>query len=310
MQGNKPGLIDGGKYILKQGLMKWNQYSGPICTVAGTAGLIFTGVHACRKTYKIHDKLKEHGKYIDENGKTKWKKVKAIAKVSGKTAKDYALDAIIGGVSAAAVAKGWHSEHKNYKNAAAMVGIVMADFMNYRHNVISEQGAEADRRYLTTKNNKVRYIDDGKLVEKENTNQNDAHIVQVDKNDLRIWFSKYTTPQVWTDSHALRLCRLNDIQNRLNMDLMYGGNISVNDVRREFYGRKGDCDVGGMFGRIWDPGDPAHPERGAYVNLHFEEDENFMAGLTDSCWIIIDIDEEPLFELLKKKKNREMAESI
>lgn len=302
----KPGLTDGYRYIWNQTKGFWDRNSGKVLTAAGTTGLFFTGVHACRKTYKIHDELKANGQRISKaNGK--WGKTKEATKSSFKTARHYLADAVAGGLSAYAIGRGWHSEHRHYQQAAAMVGVVMADFMNYRHNVISEMGEEADRRYLTTKKETKVCISPEKGQEvKPVTAEEDGHEVTLEPSSLKIFYSKYTTPGVWTDSWILRKLQLEDIENRLTQDLIYGGSYSVNDVRRYFYGRKGDVAEGGMFGRIWDPGDPEHPERGALVNLHFQEDEDFMSGRTDSCWIIIDIDSEPLFELLKRKREREL----
>ena len=310
MQGvRKPDLMDGGRYLVKQLRNGWNANGGKILTIAGTTGLFFTGVHACRKTYKIHDKLSANGQLIrDAKSKGKLFTAKTAAKCAVKTAKDYAADAVVGALSAYAVAKGWHSEHKHYQQAAAMVGIVMADFMNYRSNVIKEHGKEADRRYLTTKAPSAN-LPDGKTQEAQKV-EGDTHVVDIHPNSLRIWYSKETTPQVWSESYTLRQLQLQGIRDRLDMDLIYGGSYTVNDVRRYFYGRKGDVPEGGMFGRIWDPGDPLHPERGARVNLHYEEDEDFMSGRSDSCYIIIDIDNEPLFELLARKKERDLVKSL
>lgn len=318
--GQKITLRDGYKCLWNETKNFWNRNGGKIMTAAGTAGLVFTGVHACRKTYKIHDELRKNGERFRKarahiDGEKKAVYVKRLAKETGsvvaKTARQYLADAVAGTLSAYAVSKGWHKEHRNYQQAAAMVGVVMADFMNYRSNVILEHGKDADRRYLTTKNGKA-YIpgekNDGKVISAPS--EDGSHIVTLSPNSLRIWYSKETTPGVWSESYDLRLCHLNDIRNRLDMDLMHGGSYTINDVRRYFYGRKGDIAEGHMFGRIWDPGDPEHPERGALVNLHYEEDEDFMSGRKTSCWIIIDIDEEPLFELLKKKHDRETMNMI
>ena len=106
---------------------------------------------------------------------------------------------------------------------------------------------------------------------------------------------------MWSPSHLIRIQHLETIVNKLNGLLICGGHYTINDVRREFYGVKGDIAVGGLFGRVWDPGNPAHPERGAKVNLHYEDDEEFAYGIKDSCWIIIDIDDAPLTELLAGK---------
>lgn len=307
MQSNRgPGITDGYRYIWNQTKGYWDRNGGKILTVAGTTGLFFTGMHACRKTYKIHDELKANGERISK-AKGKWNKTGEAAKCAMKTARHYLADAVAGGLSAYAIGKGWHSEHKHYQQAAAMVGVVMADFMNYRSNVVAELGEDADRRYLTTKRGKKVCISPENGQEVKPMENDDEHIVSLDENSLRIWYSKETTPGVWSDSLVLRKLQLEDIENRLTQDLIYGGSITINDVRRYFYGRKGDVGEGGMFGRIWDPGDPEHPERGAFVNLHFREDEDFMTGRTNGCWIIIDIDKEPLFELMKRKKDREIS---
>lgn len=300
----KPGLLDGYTYAKNTIGGYWDRNGGKICTAAGTAGLIFTGVHACRKTYKIHDELKENGDRIRAaRKKGRWAATKQAFISSAKTSRHYAADAVMGALSAYAVQKGWHTEHKHYEQAAAMVGVVMADFLNYRHNVIADLGEDADRRYLTTKREKAVSITPEKGQEVKPADE-DAHIVELNPNDLRIWYSRETTPQVWSESLVLRKLQLADIQNRLSQDLINGGSYTINDVRRYFYGRQADIGIGGMYGRIWDPGDPEHPERGALVNLHYEEDEEFMTGRTEGCWIIIDIDPEPLFELMKRKNDR------
>ncbi|MDT3386722.1 MAG: DUF6353 family protein [Bacteroidota bacterium] len=307
-------ITDGYNYMWNQAKYNWQRNSGKILTVAGTTGLFLAGIHSNRKTYKIHDELAENGKRISDAKKPKqddkWysrgsRVTKEIAKATVKSSRHYILDAIAGGLSAYAISKGWQTEHKHYKQAATMVGLVMADFMNYRGNVIAEQGEEADRRYLTSKRSKAAYISANDGSAEVKPEEGDEHIVSIDENSLRIWYSRETTPQVWSDSLTLRILHLQDIENRLNLDLRHGGSYSVNDVRRYFYGRKGDVAEGGMFGRIWDPGDPEHPERGAFTRLHYDEDEDFMEGRTEGCWIIIDIDSEPLFELMKRKKERE-----
>lgn len=319
----KPGDISNGFTIISNELKSgWNKYGGHICTIAGTTGLFLSGVHACRRTYRMHDELAENGRRIskareaqkgDKKGSAFWRAAKETTKCAAKTTAKYAADILGGAASAYLINKGWQKEHSNYEQAATMVGVVMADYMNYRRNVIAERGKEADRRYMTT-NSKGKIAvcikpDENKKKDAEANVQNDEeHILQLNENSLRILYSKETTPDVWFDSLALREITLKGIENRLNMDLIYGGSYTVNDVRRYFYGRKGDIGEGGMFGRIWDPGNPEHPERGALVDLHFREDEDFMSGITDYCWITIDIDSEPLFELMSKRRSKQIEE--
>jgi len=320
---NKPGSINNGLSIISKEVKSgWDKYGGHICTIAGTTGLFLSGIHACRRTYRLHDELAENGRRIskawekqkgDKKGSAFWRATKETTKCAAKTTVRYAADILGGAASAYMINKGWQKEHTNYEQAATMVGVVMADYLNYRRNVISEQGEEADRRYMTT-NSKgkipvcIKPKNGKKNESEEKTGNGEEHILQLEENSLRILYSKETTPTVWYDSFALRKMKLEDIENRLNMDLMYGGSYTVNDVRRYFYGRKGDIGEGGMFGRIWDPGNPEHPERGAMVNLHFREDEDFMSGINDYCWITIDIDPEPLFELMSRRRSKQIEE--
>lgn len=316
---NKMTMRDGYRYIGRQIRNKWDEHGSLACTIAGTTGLFLSGIYACRKTYKIHNELEENGRKIsearkardgDKRGSKAWRTVKETAKCCLKTSRHYIGPAIAGGVSGFAIQKGWQIENNHYQQAVAMGAVVMADFMNYRRNVIAEHGTEADRRYMTTKRGKAVSISQDKGEKVAASSDENGHVVELGENSLRILYSKDTTPMVWSESHVIRMHHLEGIVNNLNIDLMYGGSYSVNDVRRYFYGRRGDIPEGNLFGRIWDPGNPEHPERGAKVNLHYEEDEDFMLGLKDWCWIIVDIDPEPLFELQKGKKDRDVGRSL
>ena len=316
---NKPSMADTYKYMFQREKLRWAKYGGKICTIAGTTGLFLTGLHASRKTYLIHDELKENGERIRkamESGKNEKKITRAmrvireVGKATLHSGKHYIPDIIGGGISAYTNAKGWQHEHNNYKQAATMAGVLAASFMNYRMNVIAEEGKEADLRYFNTKHVKdnveeVKLSDGTKLTKGEDKENSDTIVVQLNPDDLRIRYSKTSTPSVWSESHAMRIANLNRIAERLRVTLVNRGNISVNDVRREFFNDKGDVACGGMWGRIWDPGNPEHPERGRFVNLHFEDDEDFMSGIKDWCWIEIEIDTEPLFESMAIKKKRD-----
>lgn len=308
----KSNWLNGYRYMFRNIKPFWDRNGGKICTIAGTTGLFLSGAHACRTTYKHHDDLQKNGARISKafkpvEGEKSYKRfvrgAKETALCSIKSAKYYLPDLVAAGLSSYVTSKGWGIEHNHYEQAATMVGVLAADFMNYRKNVIAEHGVDADRRYMTRRRG------DGKVTEMTSedgtkiiSNGDDNAIsVTVDPSMLKIWYSRETTPQVWSESYALRIAHLKTITDKLDCLLMYSGHISVNDVRREFYGPKGDHPCGGMFGRIWDPGDPEHPERGAMVNLHYEEDDDFMSGRTDGCWIFIDIDEEPLFESMEDK---------
>ena len=315
MQGNNsPKWYDSYRYIGRDLKVFWDRNGGKICTIAGTTGLFLSGTHACRKTYKIHDKLAKNGRKIREAGcpldgdgkfTRLFRKSKTIAECSLRTAKDYLPDIVGGVLSGYCVSKGWQIENTHFKETTAMVGVIAGSFMNYRQNVIAELGPEADRRYLTTKRENRKAVSaklsDGTVAESGKGDGQDI-TVNLEPGLLRIWYSRETTPQIWSTSHVIRLQYLDGITAKLDTLLKCGGHFTINDVRREFYGVKGDIGVGAMFGRVWDPGNPEHPERGASVNLHYMDDEDFACGLKDSCWVIIDIDDEPLVESLRRDK--------
>ena len=317
---NKPTIADSYRKLYYSAQHAWKKNGGKICTIAGTTGLFLTGLHAARKTYKIHDELVANGERIRKAKQSKsddkrfskaWRVTKEVAKCAAKTSRHYVADMVGYGLSAYCAQKGYSIEHTNYQNMVAFSGILAADFLNYRKNVISEHGKDADLRYLTTKKANSKIVDatlsDGtKLIntEKDANGNLEALTIQVDPSLFRIRYSRYTTPSLWSPSHACRIMNLNWVQNELDRQLIYGGQYTVNDVRRYFYGPKGDVGLGGMFGRIFEPGNPEHPEYGAKVNLHFEDDEDFKAGLTDECWIIIDVDPLPLFEREREQQDR------
>lgn len=306
-------LMNGYRYLFRNVKPFWERNGGKICTIVGTTGLFFSGVHACRTTYKHHDDLSRLGDDIRTakrkvDGESRSKRAgrigAAAVKATISAGKFYLPDMVAAGLSSYITSKGWGIEHTHYENAATMVGVLAADFANYRRNVIAEHGREADRRYMTRRRSDDK-LNDAKIESDSKSSEKiegeDGFSISVDPGMLKIWYSKETTPQVWSESRALRMNHLEGIANKLDNLLMYGGHFSVNDVRREFYGVKGDVACGGMFGRVWDPGNPDHPERGRLVNLHYQEDQDFMDGVTDSCWIFIDIDDEPLFESLSPK---------
>ncbi len=318
----EPGFVEGFRYLRRDASMLWEKHGGKICTIAGTSGLIFTSIHSCRRTYKLHDSLRKRGERLHSaysekiDGESGFKRFTRIAKetacVAAETAKDYLPDIVAGALSAYATRKGWQVENRHYKQAAAMVGVLAADFANYRMNVIEEQGKEADLRYMNTRKER-RGISSGKADGKETGSGNkdfaegEEITVQMNPRHLRILYSEHTTPMVWSPAHPLRINHLEQIVNRLNHDLMYGGYFTVNDVRREFYGKKGDVPEGGLFGRVWDPGNPAHPKRGRMVDIHYEDDQDFMDGIKDWCWIEIEIDEEALIDTVFKKNEMEFT---
>lgn len=291
---------------------QWEQHGSKICTIGGTAALVGSGIHACRKTYKKYDYLKANGEKIKEarkhiegekRGTYIFRVAKTAAGCAGGTLVKYLPEIAGAAVGIYGVGKGWQTENRHYKEAAAFGTMIFADFMDYRRHVVNEYGEETDKRFMTTS------ADEGSA-EVETVDENGEKAVEKVKNGgisltkvpnfCRIWYSKETTPSLWSPSLAMRITNLKWVTNEIDR-MLIDGHVSVNDIRRLFFGRKGDIGIGDIYGRIYDPGNPEHPEYGKLTNLHYKDDEDFMTGRTDCCWLTIDIDPEPIINRIGKK---------
>jgi len=302
-------LGEGLKELGRNIKFQWEKHGSQICTIGGTVALVGSGIHACRKTYKQYDFLKSNGEKIREakkpiEGEKKVTRIFRVAKVSAvvcaKTAVKYIPEIAGTALGCYGVGKGWTIEHTHYKEAAAFGSMIFAEFMDYRKHVIAEHGEDTDKRYMTTK-----HIDGKVEVEAETEDgtkvidsTDDGISLAIDPKCLRIWFGKGMT-ELWSPSYQLRITNLEYATNQIDK-MLIDGHVSVNDIRRIFYGRKGDLPWGDIYGRIWEPGDPKHPERGKLTDLHYKEDEDFMLGRTDGCWLTIDIDPEPIITRMRK----------
>lgn len=201
---------------------------------------------------------------------------------------------------------GFHMEEKGKHKAIKAVGALGATFAAYRANVREDLGEEADIRYMTGRKavKTTKKIDKrtGEVTEElERVNDDDGVTIQKDPNAFRLLFSEETCPSVWNANYDLRLANLKWIEEGLTLRLHTSGHISLNDMRREFGGltpAKMDVDIGGIFGRVIDPNKPKMQQR---VNLHYQDDPDFMEGRKDWCYIIFDCDEEPLIGRINKK---------
>ena len=314
---NVNGNLKSGFNVLGHTLKhQWEKHGSLICTIGGTVALVGSGVHACRKTYKNHDILKDYGKEIKEaqksvEGEKKITRFIRVAKVKtvvgAKVAAKYAPEIIGSAVGVVGVGKGLSIEHRHFKEAAAFGAATFAQFMDYRKQVIAEHGADADKRYLHGKANEKAIEGSKNDKDSEVVENNDGGInMVVDQDKLHILYSKENTPGLWSPSYELRKANLKFVQNEADRLMMQpGGCYTVNDIRRLIFGsRATDLPWGDIYGRVWDPGNKEHPEKGRFTNLHFEDDEEFMLGAKDWCWLTIEIDPEPI--ILRKKKLTEV----
>lgn len=256
------------------------------------------------------DKAIEEARKAQE-GDTKVTKTKRIFKanvVKGlKVAKAFRKGIIMEAIGGACVGTGLHISEEGKHDAIKAAGAVGAAFAAYRGAVREDLGDEADLRYLTGRKavKRTEKIDKktGEIKQEiEYIQDEDGITIKKDPNDFRLWFSKETCPSLWSDNFDLRKANLEWIEAKLSRAYLYGGHITLNDMRREFGGLEPntmDVGVGGIFGRVWEED---KPETHKLINLHFRDDEDFMAGRTDGCWIIFECDPEPIIGRIKKSK--------
>lgn len=192
------------------------------------------------------------------------------------------------------------------KKALTACAALGAQFAGYRAAVRDDLGAEADTIYMSggrLKDKNLRIDAKTGEISRIKNEKEDAHVdengditLKKDPNAFRFWFSRETCPSIWCDNYDLRLSKLEWVEDTLNLQLRGAGHISLNDMRREFGGlipKKMDVGIGGIFGVTYD----GHKR----INLHFRDDQDFMEGRTDSCWIIFDCDPEPIIGKINTK---------
>ena len=233
--------------------------------------------------HEINTKLKT------PNDKPKRRILKAKFKRGWKIIKIYkrgfivdAIGSVCNGIGIGLSEKG---RHKAIAGAAAIGGVLA----NYRAAVVADLGPEADIKYL-----------------------NGQKVVNIKKKGKKN-YSRENTPSVWSENYDMRLSNLDWIQaslSRLYMNTWEtGGSLTLNDMRGEFDGynpKRLHVDIGNIFGRKYDPD---KPETHKLVNLHYQDDEDFMSGRKDSCWIYFDCDPEPIVGRKQKKPRFKKVET-
>lgn len=235
------------------------------------------------KAIRTGEKKPERAKRIFKAKATKgWKVVKVFRKgvameVGG---------AVLNGIGYGMAEKGKH-------RALKAAGSAIAAFAAYRANVREDLGEEADIRYMSGRKavKKTEKIDrkTGEITEQlEYIEDDDGVLIKKDPNSFRILYSPDTCPGICSENYNLRLSQIKNIEDNLSIRLQAVGHLSLNDMRREFGGLKPaemDVDEGGIFGRVLDPNIPKHQQR---INLHYEDDKDFMEGRKNWCYVIFD----------------------
>ena len=240
--------------------------------------------------------------------------VKAKMSKGLKMAKIYRLPLALEAAGGGLVGIGMHISDDGRKKALEAAAVLGAEYAGYRAAVREDLGEAADMKYLTGK----KAVNTGKTDKNsKNTGSEDTEetvetvedengvLVQKDPGVFKFWFDEKTCPSLWEANYDLRLNNLKWVESNLSRMYMNtwnnGGALTLNDMRREFGGlnpRSMDVDIGGIFGRVYDPN---KPETKKLINLHFRDDEDFMEGRTTGCWIIFDCDPEPIIGRIGRK---------
>ena len=316
-------LINGYRIMWNDLTTKHNDLFPRAFTGCGT-GLMMIGSAIAAKTSMKEDVqqvISEANAAVDEakairEGEKKPKRVQRIFKAKAvkgwKIVKAYRKAVICEVVGATGVGIGYGMAEKGKHRAIKAVGALGTAFAAYRANVRDDLGDEADMRYLTGQKavKRTEKIDKktGEIThELEYIQDDDGVTIKKDPNAFRFWFSRETCPSIWFENRDLVLATLDHVEDTLTLKLWGSdsdrtiGHVSLNDQRREFGGltpAKMDVDIGGIFGKVLKPDIPKHQQR---VHLHHRDDQNFVEGRTDGCWIIFDCDPEPIIGRINKK---------
>lgn len=227
--------------------------------------------------------------------------IKAKAKKTWKVVKVYKKGFIADAIGAAAVVTGLHISESGRAKAIAGAAAIGSAFASYRAAVREDLGPSADIKYL----NGEKAINAPKFKKGETIPAPEPYIEEdggvtlyKDPEAFRLLFSRESTPELWSDNYDMRIANLQWVESVLSRNYMttwgYGGNLTLNDMRREFGGltpQKMDVPIGGLFGRHYIKD---KPETHRLINLHYEDDKDFMDGRKDWCYIYFDCDPEPL----------------
>ena len=298
-------LITGYKVMFQEFNTKHNDLI-PRCFTGCGAGLMMIGSAIAAKTAlkeDVQQVIAEADAAVEEARKPKEgeKKIeqkkrvfKAKAAKGWKIVKTFHKPIICETLGSVGVGVGYGMAEKGKHRALKAAGSAMAAFAAYRANVRNDLGDEADARYMSGRSavKKTEKINKktGEVTNELSYVEDDEGVtIKKNPNSFRLLYSPDTCPQVCSRNYHLRLNQIKSIQDNLTIKYQTVKHISLNDMRREFGNyiapEKMDVDEGGIFGRVIDPKIPLHEQR---INLHYEDDKDFMEGRKDWCYVIFD----------------------
>lgn len=284
---------------------KIKKHSPEILMVAGTVGVVASGVMACRATLKVNEVLEQTKTDIDSiheaktNGVTKAgqsyseedsKKDLAIVytKTGVEFVKLYAPSVVLAALSLTAIISSHNILHKRNVALAAAYTAVDKGFKDYRNRVVERFGKDLDRelRYnIKTEEVEERVVDENgeeKVVKKT---------IEVAQCEPDVYSKIYDDGCTgWTKSPEHNLVFLKQQQDWCNRKLQEDGFLFLNDVYQLLGFQK--TKMGQVVGWVYDPSNPkcdSYVDFGIY-DIYDRKKRDFVNGYERNIRLDFNVD--------------------
>lgn len=274
---------------------KAKKNSPELLVATGVAGLIVSGVIACRQTLKakeVIDKYKEDTDAVIEYAESdegkedgydiqtaetavKQLKVKTALKLVGL----YAPPVLMAGTSAAAILYGHNVLNKRYAVLTTAYKALEGSFKEYRDRVVERFGSDVDKELLyNIKKEKIE-----KEVEDENGKKKkvkeEGYVINGET--ISSPYAKFfdESSREWVKNPELNLLKLRSVQERFDNFLKTRGHVFLNEIYDALDIPR--TAIGAVCGWIYDPSDPDtddHIDFNIY-NVHDPANRRFVNGL-------------------------------
>jgi hypothetical protein len=284
-------------------VLKSKANSPQILFVAGVAGIVTSGVLACKSTLKIHEVQDEHRKTaldiktIQHENYTEQDRKHDLTLLYVQTAvkytKLYGPSILLASVSIAMLTKSHNILTKRNAALSAAYAAVEKGFKDYRGRVREELGDEKDREFLYGKETGTIMVEDknGVKKHKKTSAAGTSAYSQI--------FDEYN--KNWNPYPEYNILFLRGQQNFLNDKLRADGHVFLNDVYRALGFE--DTTAGAVVGWVYD-----NPEGGDNVidfgiwdSPSMDRMHDFLVGREGGIMLDFNVDGE-IFRLLDLKK--------
>lgn len=284
-------------------VLKSKANSPKILFVAGVAGIVTSGVVACRSTLKVESVLAEHNKHKadiklvnhpDYSDKDRQHDMTLLyMQTTMKFTKLYGPPIILASISIGMLTKSHNILSKRNAALSAAYAAVEKGFKEYRGRVVEELGADKDREFLYGKETGTIMVEDTNGVKKK------KKTFAAGKSAYSQIFDVYN--QNWENTPEYNILFLRGQQNWLNDKLRADGHVFLNDAYR-LLGFP-DTTAGAVVGWVLDnpEGGDNYIDFGIWTDRNMDRMHDFLIGREDGIMLDFNVDGE-IFRLLDLKK--------